>query len=549
MKKSTGKLFVGIKTLLRRSGNFLKKIPGEIYVFLFALIYRLPTLGYDFINGDAFHWKQRGYDFGNAISSLDLQATAVTYHPGATLLWSQYVANKIYSLTNKIFLHGSLLPKEEFLFNHFLQKLILVIITSLLITLVYRLLKRIIGQKSTVVVILLILFEPFYLALSRALHTDVLLSLFMFISIIYFYSGMSFLPSLEINSGKIKTFWFNNRDIIKSGVFLGFAIATKSSALFLFVFFGFITFIIFLRNKKLIYFKKYVYLVVFAFLTFGVVWPALIVSPVSTLTLYLFQGVKGVALEEGHSHIWFGVETYDPGILFYPVVLVGRYSALLVLLAIGGVFYLVKNRKILDPRIKNFLYLLAVFFVCYLLMITIVSKKLDRYSLPLVFTMTVYAGYYLDKLFRAKILYLLIGIFILFRSLLFIGIHPNYLAYYSPFIGGVEGGKDIIEPKWMVGYDKVAEYFNEMDSDSKLSKVAIADYDYLRPFANFEVLNIKNETERKQADYFVLPVYRKDRNKFYESKYKLEKLEETINIAGVPYYYIYEVKGEKDETE
>jgi hypothetical protein len=130
------------------------------------------------------------------------------------------------------------------------------------------------------------------------------------------------------------------------------------------------------------------------------------------------------------------------------------------------------------------------------------------------------------------------------RLLLFYGIHPNYLAYYSPLIGGIEGGRYILEPKWLIGYDEVAEYFNEKQKDQEDPiKVAIADYDYLRPFAKFEVLNIKHDEERNAAEYFVLPVFRPERNKFYEETHKLLKLNTTIKIAGVDYYYIYKAKN------
>jgi hypothetical protein len=104
-------------------------------------------------------------------------------------------------------------------------------------------------------------------------------------------------------------------------------------------------------------------------------------------------------------------------------------------------------------------------------------------------------------------------------------------------VGGVDYGRYIIEPKWLVGYDKVADYFNSKEDPQNIS-VAIADYDYLKPFAKFQVLNIKHKVERDTADYFVLPAYRKERNRFYEDSYILEK-KDIITVAGVDYYYIY----------
>ena len=527
--------------ILSKIKKLIIRIPAELYIFLFAVIYRLPTLGHDFINGDAYHWKERGYEFGSAIMSLNLKDTAVTYHPGATLLWSQFVANKTYSIFNRLYFHNSLDPKELFLFNHFLQKLSLVIITSVLITLVFHLLKRYLGKKAAILCVLLILLEPFYLALSRAIHTDVLLSLFMFVSLIYFYGSLRFPTKLESYTKKKKIIlrW---RDAVFTGVFMGLAMATKSSALFLGLFFFGITVFYSIKSKNSLYFKNFLVMVFSSFLIFAIVWPAVIAAPVSTLNSYLFQGIKGVALEEGHGHIWFGQETLNPGMSFYPVILIGRYSLVLIFLALGGLLYLLKNKNKLDPKLKGFLYINLIYFFAYLLMITVVSKKLDRYSLPLIFSLAVFATYYLDKILSKTILYSGVILFIIARFVLFLGIHPSYLAYYSPIIGGVEGGKNIIEPKWMVGYDKVAKYFNSKDKPESIN-VAIADYDYITPFAKFRVLNIQHEPERDQAQYFVMPVYREDRILFYESHYDLEKLNDTIKVAGVDYYYIYKVKG------
>ena len=79
----------------------------------------------------------------------------------------------------------------------------------------------------------------------------------------------------------------------------------------------------------------------------------------------------------------------------------------------------------------------------------------------------------------------------------------------------------------------------------ELIKVAVADHFYLRPFADFHVLNIRHEFERDTADYFVLPVYRDERNQFYKDKYEMERLRDTITVAGVDYYEIYKVEGKK----
>jgi hypothetical protein len=522
-----------IKNLYKSIVRILKSIPEEIFIFLVSFIYRLPTLGYDFINNDAFLWKERGYAFGSALTSLNFAATAVTYHPGVPLLWSQFIAIKVYSSLLKLGVLAKVDSHDEFLVNNQIQAMVVVFLTSVLITIAYHKLKKIIGMKLSLLAVLLVALEPFYLGLARTIHTDVIISLFMFISVLYFYS------SVKDENKKLVTF-----DVIIAGVFAGLAFLTKSSALFLIPFFILISSVIFYKTKNSALISKTLIIFGFAILTFFVVWPAMWVQPIDSLNLYLFKGVQGIAIEEGHQHFWFGQLTDDPGPLFYPIVLIGRYSIILIAGFLGSIYLLYKNRSkaFTDKRI-GFYFVSFLFSLFYIVMVTIVSKKLDRYSLPVIFSFAVLAAWFYSQVFRRKILMWLIVGLIIMRGLLFYGLHPNYLAYYSPLIGGVEDGRYIIEPKWLIGYDKVAEYFNEKQEGKNIPiKVAIADFDYLRPFAKFEVLNIKNDSERDHAEYLVLPAYRQERNNYYKGLYLLTSPDETIKVTGVDYYYIYKIK-------
>ena len=511
--------------------NKIKNLPISFYIFVFAFLYRLPSLGVDTINNDAFLWKSRGYEFGRALMSLDFAKTAVTYHPGVPLLWSQFIAIKIYSVLDLLIYKGTLSPNAEFIMNHIIQKTVVVFFTSLLIALAFSLLKRIIGQSAAILAIMFVLLEPFYLALSREIHTDSLISLFMFISCLYFYIAFSKSDSLN-KTGK---------EAILSGVFMGLAALTKSSALFLIPFY--ILGYLILRKFDFSIIKKLLIVYLFFILSFVAFWPAMWVNPVESLNLYLFKGVEGVALEEGHGHIWFGVETLDPGPLFYPLVFVARYSMFIVFMFIFGIYFSIKNYKRKDKLNINLVYWFA-FIVFYFLMLTIVSKKLDRYLLPIIFPVAIFSAYWVRNYFSRKILALIFALFVFGRFVILYGLHPNYLAYYSQLVGGMESGRTLIEPKWLIAYDKVADFFNNKKEPEKI-KVAIADFDYLRPFAKFGVMNIRIEEERNMSDYFVLPVYRVERNKFYLDSYDLEKLNDVVTVSGVEYYQIYKNRGKK----
>ena len=503
----------------------IKKLPTSLFIFIFAFLYRLPSLGVDFINNDAFLWKERSYAFGKALMSLDFASTAVTYHPGVTLLWSQFVAIKIYSILDLLFYHGKLSSSSEFIVNHIIQKTVLVFFTSILTVVIYKLLKRIFGQRSSILIVMFVLLEPFYLGLSRAIHTDVLISQLMFISALYFYIEFSTSEYLKRNGN----------EALMSGIFMGLSALTKSSALFLIPFYLLGYFL--LRKFDFSKIKKLFIVYIFFIISFFVFWPAMWVNPVGSINLYLFKGIEGVALEEGHGHIWFGIETLDPGPLFYPIAFIARYSMFIVSMFLFGIYYWIK-KSIKKEKIEiNLIYWIS-FIVFYFIMLTLVSKKLDRYLLPILFPVSIFSSYWIKEYFTKKVLAILFAVFVLFRIVILYGLHPNYLAYYSQLVGGMESGRSLIEPKWLIAYDKVAMFFNEKKNPEKI-KVAIADFDYLRPFAKFEVLNIRSDEEALKADYFVLPVYRDQRNIFYRDTYKLEKLNDVITVSGIEYYEIY----------
>ena len=130
---------------------------NSFFIFLFAFLYRLPSLGVDFINNDAFLWKERSYAFGQALLSFDFASTAATYHPGVTLLWSQFFAIKFYSLLDAVFYKGTLSPNAEFIVNHTIQKSVLVFFTSILTVIIFKQLKMIFKERASILIVMFVL--------------------------------------------------------------------------------------------------------------------------------------------------------------------------------------------------------------------------------------------------------------------------------------------------------------------------------------------------------------------------------------------------------
>jgi hypothetical protein len=544
--------------MLKFNSKFL--IPIAIFAIFFA--YRLPGLAFTFINNDDHHWKTRGYAFSLAIAELNLEGTAPTYHPGVTLLWSQFFAIKSYGLLVDYGYDPDFFGLSEYMLMHYTQHIFILIFTSIIAFFLYKGIEIVAGRKLAILFLLILIGEAFFTAFARTIHLDVLLSILLYCSILFGFLAFRILEQNE----KIKV----NRHMLLSGFFGGLALLTKSSALIYapMVFFigGFNYYFASkndaLRNNLI---KKSLLILLFALITFVVFWPAMWVDPVNVIRSYIFDGIKGIGIDSGHDHYWFGEKTQNPGVLFYPLAILARFSAVVCLTFFAGIFIFFKNKQYKSVKIfDQFLSVNLIFLTFYLVMISIAAKKMDRYALPLLFPMILFSLNFIRGLFMFdsgskflsvmkvelpfSIIKFFVFLFLYSVSIfaIFYGIHPNYLAYYSPLVGGYDIGRDLIEPKWLVGYDKVAEFFNSKEDPGKI-KVAIADLDYIKPMAKFQIIDINDDLKVLQADYLVLPIYREDKLGAYKSKYELKKSDEKIKVAGITYYEIFKLNSEKND--
>lgn len=534
----------------------IKDLRLEIIVFLISLIIRIPRLGTDFFNNDVWAWKLRAYKFGEAFFSFNFADTLVTYHPGVPLTWLVVLGIKLFTLADMFYYKGQLSQFDLVLALHTYQKFVVVIFISILLTILFNLSKKIFNSKIALLGIAFLLSEPYYLFLSREVHNDALLSLFIGLSLLSYFLSFRFKDQYKNKFLKI----FKNKYIIYSGIWAALALLTKSAALFLVPFYIIWSLIEYFLNKKSKAFTSYIGLIVITVLTFVLVWPAMWVVPLKALSWYFELGVEKTAIIEGHSHIWFGVETIDPGFWFYPIVLIGRFSPFVVLIIVSGLLLALLKDKVLYKIFKSvidiikrkeisskftddnlFMIFSWGFFIGFFIMLTIAGKKLDRYVLPMIFPVLLSSLYYIIKYFHKNLVILIFSISMIVNIGTCIILHPNYNAYYSPLIGGMDAGKNILEPKWPVGCDIIAAKFNAMLGERPNLGVAYADYLNLTPFAKFRVLNIQNKPEADKADFFVLPVYSQVRNEFYKSTYNLKRRYDLdIYVGPVLYYEVYE---------
>ena len=514
---------------------------AEFFLVLIFILYRMPELGFDNINTDAPIWKTRTFQFSSAIFSLDFAKTNVTYHPGVLLMWISALGVKFYNLFVKIF-YGELDPQSirDYVGLDFTQKFLLLLFYAFVLGVGSYYLKKIKGVFFAVTVVIVLTFEPFFIGLTRVLHTDGLITVLSFSVFVTFYYFL-------LTKNKLAFFY--------SALFTALALLTKSNALFLVAFIGLSTFIFNLgklKNIKSFIFrvmKTYSIWFLLVIIFFVLFWPAMWVTPIQTIYNY-YHGIRDVGLEP-HLQEWFGVETEDPGFWFYPIVYFIRSTPYFLVFSTSGILlFLVGSIKY---KKFDLLYLLSLLFVLfYITALGFSDKKLGRYVLPIFPFMSLFFVYFLFHLKNkipliknVKSWFFGFVIFVVFLSFIqTYKLFPDYLMYYSPIIGGWEVGKLIEEPKWPVGYSTLAHYLNNLPNSQ--NRYVLVRYGYLYNPWNISKRTgtLSQKTEKDPGSYFILEKY----SDWRYLKGRGVKLNKILKVGGYDMFWIYEIIGNYEVT-
>lgn len=544
--------------------TFIKKYKLEILAAVLFILSRFPDLGNDMFNTDVWKWKSRSYNFGNGVFGLNFEETIQKYHPGVTLMWIGVVGIKIFNLYNDTFLHLSYDSIEAVFGLHFVQKFLVVIVIGITLAFIFYALRRLINTRYAFIATAFLTLEPFYVALTRVFHLEGLMSSFMLASILYFYMWL-------------KEGFKDKKYLFLSSFFSSLAFLTKTSSLYLLAFYGLIllvyaytqkkSFKYILSNTFITYLKWLLPSLLFVFL----LWPALWVNPLKALG-EIYRGVALVGVEQDHIQYFFGKLTGNPGVIYYPIVFIFRSSIYLILGLIGlGVF----SKKVVNNQNKNFIYYLLAYSIFYIVMISIPTKKLDRYIIPSITSLVLISSFFyiyvLDILNKMKVnkinkinkthSVLKYVVLFLYPVISLVCIHPDYFSYYNPLIG-LKMGIYALEPKWMIGQREVVKYFEKVQQDNNLTRLEGA--------TSFESLISSNEVDNvlsvgfpekyytqvwpffrkfgawavitdltpfaKETKYFVYPVWADDSSS--EDRFSI-KYVGTIKVRGVDVYNVY----------
>lgn len=500
-----------------------KSVAIGVFLLILVLLTFLPrllSLSSHWASDEIF-WMVRSRNFFFALQSQQFANTYVSHHPGVTTSWLGSVAiwNKYrHDPSSKSWFYSDMFPTPEMLasvrFPIALVAGILILVAGILLYGLFR--NPITAGLGT----LFLAVEPFLLAESRRAHTDVLTSLFLFLSLLLW------ICYLERDVMRY-------RYLVFSGICFGMACLTKSLAgaflLFLPLLLGW--YIIQRRIHWVRLIWSALLWMMATLLTVGITWPYLWtvkfklgnlpVFPIlfigcsvlliwscrklsthnpSSLTrsdlfvlgygLFMTAGallstvtaiVGGMywALTEANwiPTLFLGEIRYDPGPLYFPVMWF-VWSMPLTLPLIGVAIYRTWQQRNREKRVFRVVVVLALFVLFYLIGLSIVAKKISRYIvifLPAVSALSVLGAVQVAQFFKKKAMrYLFLVAVVILQIVPILRLHPHYRTYYYP----------LLSAKWVAantgsitgaGLDLAADYLNALPNAQQL-KVRLSQF-------------------------------------------------------------------------
>jgi len=517
-------------------------------VLLISLALRLADLDV-FLAGDETKWICRSINFHAALRQGDLRGTYQSEHPGVVTMWLSTLTVPLAQVGEWIDLcletGGSKLTRVHD--NAALARLpslifqarrLVAIVTWLGIVALYALLKRLFDHRTALLATALVALDPFYLALSRVLHLDALLTTFMTLSIV----------SLLVYHREDR----RKRYLISSAVAGGLAVATKSPAMFLFpwtvLYLGVAAWRGAPDRRRQRIFAAFRAMILWGGVAVGVVvvlWPALWVDPLGTLRK-VFSAAVGYAQEPhgGSNYFWFTIRP-DPGVAFYPVAWAFRTTPW-AMVGLAALAFVPRKRALRSRTVPLFL-----FVVAFGLFMTVGAKKFDRYLLPVFPPLdilaavgwTVLLGLAKDLL-SARWQQVAISVITLLLAVaqlaLILPFRPYFFSYYNPLLGGARAAQRVLLVGWGEGLEKAAQYLNaKLHADE--FHVNTGHISQFAPFFRGHTSGLK-DLDLAESDYYVFYwnyIQRRREPQILDRFYRVEEPEYVVNVHGIDYVWIY----------
>jgi 4-amino-4-deoxy-L-arabinose transferase-like glycosyltransferase len=521
-------------------------------LFLLALLPRLLTSA-PFIGWDELFWTHGSVAFWTALLQGRLADTFIIGQPGVPVLWTAGLA----SLAGSLFEPGGL---ERFIslgagpaYHSFNADLLrqaspfliparsgMALLTAAGVAGVYLLGRRVLGELTALVSTLLLAFDPFLLAHSRAAALDATLALATLLALLALWA--------YARSG-------HRRDLVLAGALAGVAVAAKLPALYL----APVALVVLAAaawqrreeppaRRLAAWIGSGLLWGGIALACFWALWPAMWARPLDTFT-QMAATLSEYNAQPDSANFFLGQAVGDPGWGYYPVVLAFELT---VASSVGLVAWLAGLAWKPARRLQGGGML--AYALGYAAFLSLSPSKYARYALPAAVALNVVAAIgligWLEAMSRRatqrKAVRALLAVALVGQVAWTLAAHPNYLAVYNPLLGGTRAAARTISVGWGEGMEQVVAWLNAQPDASDL-KVALWPMVGLAPGFVGET-HLLDHHGLVVADYVVVYLgdaqYESPRvDRFYGRAAPLF----TAHVRGVEYAWVYRNDSYEDE--
>ncbi|NJO84119.1 MAG: phospholipid carrier-dependent glycosyltransferase, partial [Blastochloris sp.] len=434
------------------------------------------------------------------------------------------------------------------------------VVTALVVALAYLLLRRLYDEPTALLAGLFWACDPFLIAHSSILHVDGLLTALMVLSIlaalVAFFSrevrdtgpGATdpAVPRAATAGEQQPVIW---PFLFLSAVAGGLALLTKSPSVLLL--------------------PTVAMLAVLAFrgegwrIRRGVLWPLLLWGAVAAAVWLIgwpavwvdlpgavARVVNQVRFEGAEPHGWgnffLGRAVEDPGPLFYLVVLLFRLPPW-TLLGVAVLVWLLARRRV---TVTLPTLVLLGFVVVFVVLLTLLPKKFDRYILPVFPVCSILAAVGWISVrpgvanrargWRGTVTAAAVVVGLVVNVALY---YPYQISYYSPLFGGGAVAARVLPVGWGEGHAEAGAYINAQVNGCD-RPIALWFDPVLDPFVCAPVVRLPESLKPGRVDYAVLYIDQLQRTNDPQETAHIRTagtLVHTVTLHGIPYAEVYQL--------
>ena len=585
-----------------------------ITIGVFSFLPRVLSLNAAW-SSDETVWLFRSQNFMVSTLDGDFSSIPQAHHPGVTTMWLGGLS--LWQKYKHALPNAHLLSRSPFLApsNLARTRLTVAVTTAITILIAFFFLQKLLGKQVATIASIFLAVDPILLTQSRRLHTDTLAADFLLLAILallvfmgsvprrryLIFSGVCFgLACLSKSYALILALWIP-LVLTLSIRQTSFRIWLERTIYTVFVWLGAVCLTFFalwpilwgyqvpigslmipvsgiavlgLIGITIWYARKLKHLIIldpvaspWRFTLFSLLVGGICFS-VTTIIIYnavqpVTDGI-GWAMTTAHEihHFFLGKIVYDPGWLFYPLMLSIRSAPLTLPLALIGFVLLWQKRH--EPQyVKTYqIYVvLSVFVILFTICMSIGAKKFSRYLLPVFPVMDILAavGLYvlvqqllqlksLKSLFVMKTLKskmlgtLAIGLIFFVQVIPVLSLHPYYGVYYNP-LWKITDITKVCTIGDASGLDIAANYLNQKPNAENLTvRVSPLSDQFFRHYFKGRSYPQDRDPGTFPPDYEVVYIRDLQINRVYLEDIE-GTLERVIRLNDIDYVWIYKTSS------